>query len=162
MILENPYRWCGTGGFLEQGQFHFIGLADRSSFVSCCFPFIFCHFMGWYYHGICDLSKVYLPELLERVSARKRGRRLGTYRFASILQSSHLQWRILTKKFVAYLDAMLLFVFKTCSFNFLNSQYLDIFGFIRFNFMCFSDTGFLEIYSVFHKKGVVFFYTDNL
>ena len=41
-------RWCGTGGFQEQGQFPFLGLAARSVFVSCCFPFLFCHSMGWY------------------------------------------------------------------------------------------------------------------
>ena len=52
------------------------------------------------------------------------------------------------------------FMFKTY-FNSPNSQYLEIFGFIRIDFMCFSDKGFLEIYTVFHKKWVVFFYADN-
>ena len=51
-----------------------------------------------------------------------------------------------------YLDVMLLFVFKTSTFNFQNSQYLEIFGFIRIDFVCFSDKGFPEIYSLFHKK----------
>ena len=32
------------------------------------------------------------------------------------------------------------------------SQYLEIFGFIRIDFISFSDNGFLDIYSVFHKK----------
>ena len=41
-------RWCVTGGFQEQGQYLFIGLAARSLFVSYCFPFLFFHSMGWY------------------------------------------------------------------------------------------------------------------
>ena len=32
-------RWCGVGGFQEQGQCLFIGLAASSLFVSCCFTF---------------------------------------------------------------------------------------------------------------------------
>ena len=40
-------RWCETGGFQEQGQCLFIGLAARSLFFSCCFPFLFFHSMGW-------------------------------------------------------------------------------------------------------------------
>ena len=36
-------RWCGTGGFQEQGQCLFIGLAARSIFVSYSFPFFFFH-----------------------------------------------------------------------------------------------------------------------
>ena len=51
-----------------------------------------------------------------------------------------------------YLDVLILFLFKTSTFNSPNSQYLEIFGFILIDFMCFSDKGFLEIYSVFHKK----------
>ena len=39
-------RWCGTGGFEEQGQCLFIGLAARSLFVSSCFPFLFFHPMN--------------------------------------------------------------------------------------------------------------------
>ena len=31
----------------EQGQCLFIGLAARSFFVSCCFPYLFFHSMGW-------------------------------------------------------------------------------------------------------------------
>ena len=60
----------------------------------------------------------------------------------------------------AILDVIILFVFKTSSFNSQNSQYLDIFGFIRIDFMCFSNKGFREIYSVIHKKGR-FYYADN-
>ena len=40
-------RWCGTGGFQEQGQCLFIGLAACSLFVSYCFPFLFFLSMGW-------------------------------------------------------------------------------------------------------------------
>ena len=76
-------------------------------------------------------------------------------------EASHLEWHIIIKKIVPYLDVILLFVFKTTTFNFPNSQYLEIFGFIRIDFMCFSDKGFLELYSVFHKKIVVFFNADN-
>ena len=48
-----PIRWCGTGGFQEQGKLIFIGLANkiglaRLIFISCCFPFRFCHSIGWY------------------------------------------------------------------------------------------------------------------
>ena len=42
-------RWCGTGGFQEQGQCRFIGLAAHSSFVSYCFHFLFFHSMSWYW-----------------------------------------------------------------------------------------------------------------
>ena len=45
---ELSIRWCGTGGFQEQLQCLFIGLAARSFFVSSCFSFIFFHSMGWY------------------------------------------------------------------------------------------------------------------
>ena len=41
-------RWCVTGGFQEQGQCLFIGIAASSLFISCCFPFLFLHYMGWY------------------------------------------------------------------------------------------------------------------
>ena len=51
-----------------------------------------------------------------------------------------------------YLDVILPFVFKASPINSPNSQYLEIFGFIRIDFTCFSDTGFQEINSVFHKK----------
>ena len=101
---------------------------------------------------------VFLPELLERVSV---GRRLGSYRFASILQSSHLYWHIIIKKLVPYFDVILTFVFETSTFNYPNSQYLEIFTFIRIDFIGFSDKGLLEINSVFRKKMVVFFYADN-
>ena len=46
--LWHRIRWCGTGGFQRQGKCLFIGLAARSLFVSCCFPFLFIHAMGWY------------------------------------------------------------------------------------------------------------------
>ena len=50
--VERPYgpriRWCGTGWFQEQCQCLFIGVAASFLFVSCCFPFIFFHSMGWY------------------------------------------------------------------------------------------------------------------
>ena len=38
-ILVNPIRWCGTGGFQEQGQCLFIGLAARSLLSPAVFPF---------------------------------------------------------------------------------------------------------------------------
>ena len=41
-------RYCGTGGFQEQGQWLFTGLASSSLFVSRCFPIINLHSMGWY------------------------------------------------------------------------------------------------------------------
>ena len=41
-------RWCGTGGFQEQGKCIFIVLAARSPFVSYCFSFLIFHSMGWY------------------------------------------------------------------------------------------------------------------
>ena len=36
-----------SGGFQEQGRCLFIGLAARSLFVSCCFPFLFFLSLGW-------------------------------------------------------------------------------------------------------------------
>ena len=56
------------------------------------------------------------------------------------------------KKLVPYLDVILLFAIKTSTFNSPNFPYLEIFGFIRIDFMCFTDKGFLKMYSVFHKK----------
>ena len=56
---------------------------------------------------------------------------------------------------------IILFVFITSTFNSPNPQYFEIFGFIRIDFMCFSDKGFLEINLVFNKKIVVFYYADN-
>ena len=38
----------GTGGFQEEGQYLFTGLAAHSLFVSYCFPFLFFYSMGWY------------------------------------------------------------------------------------------------------------------
>ena len=43
------------------------------------------------------------------------------------------------KKFVPCLNVILLLVSKTSTFNSPNSQYLKIFGFIRIDFMCFSN-----------------------
>ena len=60
-----------------------------------------------------------------------------------------------------YFDVILTFVFETSTFNYPNSKYLEIFTFIRIDFMCFSDKGLLEINSVFRQKIVVFFYADN-
>ena len=40
-------RWCGTGGFQDQGQCLLIDQAVRLLFVSYCFPFLFFHSMGW-------------------------------------------------------------------------------------------------------------------
>ena len=56
------------------------------------------------------------------------------------------------------MDVILLFVPKISTFNSRNSLYLEIFGFIRINFMCFSNKAFLEIYSVFPKQMCVFFF----
>ena len=44
-------RWCGTGGFQEQGRCLFIGLAAGSLLVSYSLPFLFSHSMGWYCRG---------------------------------------------------------------------------------------------------------------
>ena len=49
-------RWCGTGGFQEQVQCLFIDLADHSLFISCCFPFLFFHSLGWY----CGTDRVFI------------------------------------------------------------------------------------------------------
>ena len=63
------------------------------------------------------------------------------------------QWRMIIKKLVPYLDVILLFVFKTSTFNSQNTQYLEFFLFNQIDFICVSGKGFLEINSVFHKKG---------
>ena len=60
-------------------------------------------------------------------------------RSASILQSSHLSWRLIIKTLEAYLDVMLLFVSQTSTFASSNSIFLKIFGFIRYDFRCFGD-----------------------
>ena len=41
-------RWCGTGGFQEQGECLFIGLAASSISCLLCFPYLFFHSMSWY------------------------------------------------------------------------------------------------------------------
>ena len=42
-------RWCGTGGFQEQGQCSFIGLSCSISTISSTkFPFLFFLSIGWY------------------------------------------------------------------------------------------------------------------
>ena len=48
--LSDPvFDGVGLAGFKSrEGQCLFIGLATRSLFVSCCFPFPFFHSMGWY------------------------------------------------------------------------------------------------------------------
>ena len=56
-----------------------------------------------------------------------------------------------------YVDIILLFVSKDSTFDSLNSQCLEIFGFIKIDFMCFSNLVFLKIYSVFPQKKCVFF-----
>ena len=56
------------------------------------------------------------------------------------------------QKVGAIFGLILLFVFKTSICNSPNFQYLEIFEFIRIYYMCFSDKGLLEIYSVLHKK----------
>ena len=70
---------------------------------------------------------------------------------ASISQSSHLQWLIIIKK-VHYLDVMLLTVSKTCTFDSLNSGYLEICSFIR---LILGDSQ-IWFCSVFHKPNVHF------
>ena len=77
----------------------------------------------------------------------KSWRGIATYRFASNLQSSHLQWCIIIKKFVV----------KTSTFDSPNSLYLGIFEFIWHNSMCFGDKGIAGIYSVFQQEIVCFF-----
>ena len=57
-------------------------------------------------------------------------------------------------------DVMLLFVSKTSTFDSPNSQYLEIFGFIRIAVMCFLNVVFLEIYSEFPKEKRVFLFGD--
>ena len=56
------------------------------------------------------------------------------------------------KKIGAVFGCHILFVFKTSTFNSQNLQYVERFGLILIDFMCFSDKGFLEMYSVFQKK----------
>ena len=65
------------------------------------------------------------------------------------------------KKLVPYLDVISLFVSKPSTFNYINSQFLEISGFHRIDFVRFGDKGILGIYSVFHKEVVVFFFADN-
>ena len=43
------FRWCGTGGFKEQGQCFFIGLScSIPTIVFTLFPFLFFLSIGWY------------------------------------------------------------------------------------------------------------------
>ena len=56
------------------------------------------------------------------------------------------------------MDVILLFASKTSTFDSQTFQYLEIFGFIPIDFMCFSNVVFLEIYSVFCKQESVFLF----
>ena len=104
-----------------------------------------------------------LPELLERVSAGKilRKKRPATYRSASISKSSHLQWRIIIKKMVPYLDVISFFVSKPSTFNSPNSKYLKIFRFNLIDCMCFWDKWNAWIIQYSTKSMVVFFFLEN-
>ena len=62
------------------------------------------------------------------------------------------------KKLVLYVDVKLLFVSKISTFDSLNPQYFEIFGFNLIDFVCFSNVVFLEIYSIFPKEKRVFFF----
>ena len=41
-------RWCGTGGFHEQGHYFFIGLSCSLHFCLLRFPFLLVLSKGWY------------------------------------------------------------------------------------------------------------------
>ena len=117
-------------------------------------------FVDRYTQGIWDLSKVYLPELLERVSA-------GKLEPAGIL-SIFVNFKVFSfvkahnnKTLVPYLDVILIFVFKTSTFNSSNSQYLEIFVFIRINFKYFRDNGIPRNLFRSPQKMVVFLYVNN-
>ena len=46
--LDDPaFDGVGLAGFKSREKCIFIDLAARSTFISCCFPFLFFHFMGW-------------------------------------------------------------------------------------------------------------------
>ena len=84
-------------------------------------------------------SKVYLPELLEPVSA-------GEVLEADINLSSCINftvssfviaYTVIIKTLVAYLDVILLFVSQTSTFDSPSSIYSKMFGFIRYDFRCF-------------------------
>ena len=64
------------------------------------------------------------------------------------------------KKVNAIYGYQITFVSKTSTFDSQYSQYLEIFGFIRIDFMSFSIVVFLEIYSVFPKTRCVFNFAD--
>ena len=68
---------------------------------------------------------------------------------------------MIIEKLVQYVDVILLFVFKTSTFDSINSQYLEIFVFIRIDVMCFTEVVFLKIYSVFPEQKCVFFFADK-
>ena len=65
------------------------------------------------------------------------------------------------KKLVPYLDVITLFASKLSTPNSPNSQDLEIFVFSGFDYMCFGGNAIVVIYSVFHKKVVVFFFANN-
>ena len=64
---DTDIRWCGTGGFQEQGEESlFNGLPAHSIFVSEWFPFLFFHTMGWY--CIADVFKFWTDRVLIALS----------------------------------------------------------------------------------------------
>ena len=91
----------------------------------------------------------YLPELLKLVS----GILFCVFSFVMAYNN---------KKLVQYVDVILLFVSKISTFDSLNFRYFEKLGFIRTDFMCFSNVVVLEIYSVFPKQKCVFCFVDYL
>ena len=58
------------------------------------------------------------------------------------------------------MDVILLFVFKTSSFYSLNSQYLEIFEFVRINFMCFAIRYSFKFIQYCINKAVFSYFAD--
>ena len=96
-----------------------------------------------YEQGLGDLSKVYLPELLERVSA-------GVVLEAVINLSICINFTVFsfvmaynTKNIVGLLVCNLTFCVSNRHLFSSNSLYLKIFGFIRYDFRCVGDKDLL-------------------
>ena len=105
----------------------------------------------WLPQGIWDLSKVNLPELLERVYAGKV-QEADSNLSICINFTGFLFVVGYNIKNVGGLDVLLLFMTLTSTFDTPNSRYLKIYGFIWYNFGCFGEKEQPNRSSVFHKQ----------
>ena len=99
---------------------------------------------GCHNQGIWDVSKEYLPELLERVSAGKAQEVAGILSICVNFTVFSFVMVYNNKKVCAIFGCHITFVSKPRTFNSSNFRYSEIFGFNRIDFMCFGILEFIQ------------------